>query len=105
MHGSKERMKEFEAQTDVNETEATSGRTALHKAAFWGHVDTINYIVGLKADINLQDYNGDTALHDATRFGHEGVVDALLAAGADKTIKNKAGQDCPLLAKEYGKDC
>lgn len=104
MHGSTERMKPFAKLADVHEKEANTGRTALHKAAFWGHNCTTDYLVGeCRLDPNVQDNSGDTPLHDAVRFGHAGVVDKLLKAGADKTIKNKDGKNAEDIAKDYGK--
>jgi len=104
MHGSTERMKPFAGSADVHEREEHSGRTALHKAAFWGHVETTTYLLDeCKLDVNIQDYSGDTALHDAVRFGHAGVVDKLLAAGAKKDIANKEGKTPAAVAADYGK--
>jgi len=104
MHGSTERMKPFRHVADVHETEANSGRNALHKAAFWGHIETITYLLDeCKLDPNAQDYSGDTALHDAVRFGHAPLVDKLLRAGTDKKIVNKDGKDAETLANDYGK--
>merc|ERR1719231_1112264 len=104
MHGSTARMKPFASIADVHEKEADSGRNALHKAAFWGHIETITYLLDeCKLDPNVQDYCGDTALHDAVRFGHAPLVDKLLSSGADKRIMNKEGKDAEALAKEYGK--
>merc|ERR1740130_120193 len=104
MHGSTERMKGPQKLADVHEQEANSGRTALHKAAFWGHIETITYLLDVcKLDPNVMDFTGDTALHDAVRFGHAPLVKKLIASGADKTILNKAGTDAEALAKEYGK--
>jgi len=104
MHGSTERMKPFRSMCDVSEREANSGRTALHKASFWGHIETITYLLDeCKLDPNVQDFEGDTALHDAVRFGHAPLVDKLLASGADRRLVNKAGKDAVALAVEYGK--
>jgi len=104
MHGSTARMKPFRNLANVHEQEADSGRNALHKAAFWGHIDTITYLLDeCHLDPNVQDYAGDTALHDAVRFGHAPLVDKLLASGTDKKIINKAGKDAQALAIEYGK--
>jgi len=104
MHGSTERMKPYAKLADVHEQEANSGRTALHKAAFWGHIETITYLLDVcKLDPNVQDYSGDTALHDAVRFGHAPLVEKLLASGADAKITNKDGKDAETLAVEYGK--
>ncbi|EEC47525.1 predicted protein, partial [Phaeodactylum tricornutum CCAP 1055/1] len=75
-----------------NAKEAHSERTAMHKAAFFGHSNVMEYLIGLKGDVNAVDADGDTPLHDAAKFGHDAVVEALLKAGADKTIRNKEGK-------------
>jgi hypothetical protein len=104
MHGSTERMKPWRALADVHEQESNSGRTALHKAAFWGHIETITYLLDdCKLNPNVQDFSGDTALHDAVRFGHAPLVEKLLKSGADKKIVNKDGKNAEALAAEYGK--
>ena len=104
MHGSVDRMKVLLKHANPLATEATSGRTALHKAAFWGHIETINWLIGdVRLPLNSLDYNGDTALHDAARFGHLDVCHALLKAGADPTIVNKKGLDVVGLALKQNK--
>ena len=104
MHGSLEYMQRIADDADVHAQEERSGRTALHKAAFWGHVHVIAYLVDdCDLDVNVTDYNGDTALHDAARFGHEEICEFLLNAGADPTIKNNDGDDVMSLAKFYRK--
>ena len=104
MHGSLEYMKRLVDDADVHEVEEHSGRSALHKAAFWGHEHVVCYLVhecGL--DVDLQDCDGDTAIHDAARFGHKGVVEILLDAGADTTIENGDGMTVGELAEDYDK--
>lgn len=104
MHGSLGLMRRAAETADVHQVENYSGRTALHKAAFWGHVEAVRYLVDeLQLDPNSQDKMGDTPLHDAARFGHNEVVEILLAGGPDLTIKNEAGLDALGLASEYGK--
>jgi hypothetical protein len=102
MHGSLSVVQKISKTCNVHCIEKSSGRTALHKAAFWGHIQVINFLVkDCKLDVNARDYNGDTALHDAVRFGHKNVVDALIKAGTNMSIKNRDG-DCPLgIAKKY----
>jgi ankyrin repeat protein len=92
MHGSLERMKAIQGTANMQSAEAHSNRTALHKAAFFGHAHVVEYLCGLGAGVNTPDADGDTALHDAARFGHLEVVKALLAAGADKALKNVDGK-------------
>ncbi len=105
MHGSVGIMKSLVDSADVNEAEASSGRTALHKASFWGHIEAVRYLIDeLQLDPNVQDLMGDTPLHDAARFGHEEVVRILLDANPDCTIRNRAGLNAKGLAIEYGKE-
>ena len=104
MHGSLERMKAFTV-ADPNSTEANSNRTALHKAAYWGHVDIITYLASeRKANLDAVDSNGDSAMHDAARFGHVSCVQALVNAGANKSTKNNSGQSARDVASAYGQD-
>ncbi len=105
MHGSLGLMRRFAKTADVHEVEPSSGRNALHKAAFWGHIEAVRYLATeLKLDPNVQDLMGDTALHDAARFGHAEVVQILLDAGTDLQLTNSAGMNPRVLAIEYGKD-
>ena len=83
-----------------------SRRTALHKSAYWGHVDIVKYLITLGVRMDAKDVNGDTAMHDAAKFGHAAVVEALVGAGASTTIKNNDGHDVLAIAAEYRKfDC
>jgi hypothetical protein len=92
MHGSVERMQACVTELCINSKEVHSGRTAMHKAAFFGHANVIEYLIGVMADVNVQDADGDTPLHDASRLGHAATVQALLAAGADKSLTNNDGK-------------
>merc|ERR1712233_227982 len=104
MHGSEGPVRRLSKTVDVDAVERYSGRSALHKAAFWGHVGVVNFLANeLKLDVNLQDKNGDTPLHDATRFGHEAVAKLLIDAKTDLSIRNKDGQTPLDVATEYGK--
>jgi catalase (peroxidase I) len=104
MHGSLGPVKELSAKADVHQLEKNSGRSALHKAAFWGHIDTVLYLAhDLKLNVNQQDYNGDTPAHDAARFGHLTVVRALLENGANVSIRNHAGKTVAEVAEQYQK--
>ncbi len=104
MHGSVEYMRRIADEADVHGIEESSGRNALHKAAFWGHEEAVRYLVEeCKLDLNVQDFNGDTALHDAARFDHQQIVQTLLAAGADAGIVNHRGKSAAQVANDYKK--
>jgi catalase (peroxidase I) len=104
MHGSLGPVKELASKCDIHQLEKSSGRSALHKAAFWGHVETVHYLShDLKMNVNQQDYNGDTAMHDAVRFNHVKVVEALLSAGANVNVKNREGRNVYDVAVQYEK--
>ena len=47
MHGSILPCKQLarSGKVDVHEAEPTSGRTALHKAAYWAHLDLVNFLI------------------------------------------------------------
>jgi catalase (peroxidase I) len=113
MHGSVEKMQAvISASTvivDVNSKEPHSDRTALHKAAIFGHVHVIEYLISNqfgndKIDVNALDVMGDTPLHDAAKYGHVASVEALLKAGAVKSIVNNDRKLPCDLAAANGKD-
>lgn len=104
MHGATDAMKKAAKDADVHAVEPSSGRTACHKAAYWGHDHVLSFLLNdCKINPNAQDYNGDTAMHDGARFGHVKVVQQLMSAGGKITIKNKDGYDVVGLAQMYGK--
>jgi len=104
MHGSLPVVKKLTPAADVHEAEVPSGRTALHKAAFWGHDATVEYLLNTcHLNPNVHDRNGDTALHDAARFGHAKCVEMLMKV-SDTTIRNKDGRTAAEVAVQYSQD-
>ena len=101
--GSLEFVQKLAQQCDVHELEASSNRSALHKAAFWGHDHVVRFLLeGCKLNPNQQDKSGDTALHDACRFGHTECVKMLMEV-TNKSLTNDQGQTPKDTAVEYGK--
>jgi ankyrin repeat protein len=54
------------------------GWTALHVAAYWGHEEIVNFLLGQGAQANSQDEHGRTPLMWACRQGRLGVLRLLL---------------------------
>lgn len=102
MHGSVDRIKAISNGVNVNAKEYQSERTALHKAAFFGHDKVIEYLIKMGAFVNAQDADGDTPLHDAAQLGHVSAVKGLLLKKANKKLKNKDGKTALDKAKVNG---
>lgn len=65
--------------------------TPLHRAVFYGKLDTVNLLVNSGADVNVKDKEGDTALAYATKICSLDMVKLLIESGADVHRKNKRG--------------
>ena len=70
-----------------------NGDTCLTLAAYFGHTETVHYLVGLpEVDVNHRDGDNDTALHYAVEQNHTDIVQLLIAAGADMDTENTDGR-------------
>ena len=61
----------------------TSGRTALHEACKWGHLQVVDCLLKHGCDVNVSDIRGWTPIHDAICHGKTDVAFKLLENGAD----------------------
>jgi ankyrin repeat protein len=64
------------------------GWTALHWAAYRGHVDCVNYCIELGANVKARNRYRSTPLHYASLNGYVDVVCVLLDAGAVVDVAN-----------------
>ena len=83
----------------VRSTNPFDGATALHGAAFGGHVDVARLLVSKGADVNARDEHGSTPLHKTTAVlyspeaaaGQYAVAELLLLNGADVNARTDGG--------------
>ena len=89
---------------DVNWTsEGFLDKTGLMRAAEWGNIDILLYLIDHGADVKRKDFTKQTALHFASERGHLKVVEALLSKGAEIDVED-SHQITPLtLAVQYQK--
>lgn len=79
------------------------GRTALHVAAIYGHVEILQFLVSVGSDPDVADHNGWTPLHCASIEGHVEAVEFLLNCSIYvKYAVTKEGQTAFALAVEKG---
>ena len=78
-------------------------RTALHHAAFNGHLAVCPLLLDWGAKVDPLDKYKDTPLHDAALMGHLSVVKLLVERGADVSVKNENDQTASDMARSSGK--
>jgi hypothetical protein len=59
----------------VNHQRIKDGGTALHEAAYYGHVDVVTTLLTLNADLTIKNKAGETAL-DAAKIGQKAYAKA-----------------------------
>ena len=80
------------------------GDTCLILAAYFGHTETVRYLVGLpEVEVNHKGMDTNTALFSATEEGHISVVQVLIDAGADIEERGYLGRSPLLQASALGK--
>lgn len=90
---------------DVNHQDH-KGKTALHRAAKAGFIETMQVLLKNKASVYLRDKDEETALFDAARSTIKNLdsqlaaIDLLIDAGAGIDVENRKGQSLISLAKK-----
>ncbi|XP_025409140.1 myotrophin-like [Sipha flava] len=74
---------------DINNV--SNGRTMLHKACDYGHLDIVEYLIQNGADINKKDNFGITPLLCALWENHLRVAKYLIDKGATTTLLTPQG--------------
>jgi ankyrin repeat protein len=87
---------------DVNAAQA-DGTTALHWAAHWNDLETVNLLLRAGANAKAVNRYGATPLSEAVTSGSAAMIEALLSAGADpKTLTTEDGETVLMTAARAG---
>ncbi|MBM3265484.1 MAG: ankyrin repeat domain-containing protein [candidate division Zixibacteria bacterium] len=76
----------FESNTHLLHARDTDDSTALHCAAWKGHLSAVTFLLDAGADVNARNQNdhwGDTPLHAAAHANQAAIVKKLIDHGAD----------------------
>ena len=92
----------LEGGANVESTNANR-RTALHCAAYNGHLDVCRLLLDWGAKVDPVDVWEETPLNDTATRGHLSVVQLLMERGADVSIQSDSGNTAKDLARINGK--
>lgn len=70
------------------------GGTALHVAASYGHLTSVNVLLDAGADVNSRDFMARNPLYLSIRAGNTQIAKVLIEAGADPSILDYYGRNC-----------
>nr|XP_012142855.1 PREDICTED: ankyrin repeat and death domain-containing protein 1A-like isoform X1 [Megachile rotundata] len=73
---------------ELNATDK-KGQTPIHCACAEEHLEAVEVLIGLGANVDAQDSEGNTPLHVATRTRHTAIAQLLLKAGANTEITDE----------------
>lgn len=77
------------------------GYSPLMLAAYYGHYEAVELLLGLSADIHSRDKNGNSILMAATFKGNLSIVQLLLQHGADPEACNYKRQTALIFARTF----
>lgn len=71
----------------------------MHCACAHEHLEAVEVLIGLGANVDAQDNDGNTPLHVATRTRHTGIAQLLLKARANTEITDAVNR---FILRHYG---
>ncbi|CAK9827321.1 Ankyrin repeat and death domain-containing protein 1A [Anthophora retusa] len=75
---------------ELNATDK-KGQTPIHCACAEEHLEAVEVLIGLGANVDAQDNEGNTPLHVATRTRHTAIAQLLLRAAANTELIDEMG--------------
>lgn len=86
--GRMEYVQQYLAEHPYDVDVMSAGKTCLQVAAHQGHVQLVQYLLRLKANVNVVDKEGDSTLHYAAFGNQPEIMRILLQSGADINVLN-----------------
>lgn len=78
---------------NIHATGGNNSGSLLMFAAAGGHLEMVQRLISMGADVNAKDKNGDCPLERAAKVGHYEICDVLLRSGADVRSVDNSGTD------------
>ncbi|XP_076679194.1 uncharacterized protein LOC143374714 isoform X1 [Andrena cerasifolii] len=75
---------------ELNTTDKT-GQTPIHCACAKEHLDAVEILIGLGANVDAQDNEGNSSLHVATKTRNTAIAQLLLKAAANTEVTDQMG--------------
>ena len=91
----------LDGDVDVTTTQP-DGTTALHWAAYWNELTTVDRLIEVGARVNAENDYGATPLWVACANRHTGIATRLLAAGADSNLGLRSGETLLMRCAQTG---
>ena len=79
------------------------GSTPLLLAAYYGHLEVVQYLLAAGADIDAKDSTGNTALMGVCFKGYEDIAEVLVESGANVNHINSMGATGLIYAATFNK--
>ena len=76
-------MAKFLAVKEAEPDSHHKGWTSLHRAAFYGNIEIVDFLLGMGLDVDVKDNLGQTPIHWPSNYGRLKMVGHLVAKGAD----------------------
>lgn len=86
----------------LDRPDTLNGSTALHRAAFCGHQNTVQLLLGHGSSVYATNLQQDTPLHAAVRGRNTNIVKMMINAGADVDAYDRNGNTALHMAARDG---
>jgi uncharacterized protein len=101
--GDLEALRRFTLSSEALNQANFKGHTPLMLAAYYGHQESVEFLLARGADANFVDPNGNSILMGVAFKGYTEVARLLVERGADVAYENEKGQTALHFAQMFGR--